>query len=48
MNWGNKLALTLAAEDALVAIVYAFQKDWPRFAYWIFAAGITGSTVFIR
>lgn len=48
MNWGNRIALTLAIEDAILALAYAAQKDWAKFAYWIFAAGITATTIFLK
>ena len=41
------IPFTLATADAVQAVVCAFHCDWARAVYWICAAGITASTVFI-
>lgn len=45
----NKSAIpfALATADAVQAVVCAFHHDWARAVYWLCAAGITASTVFI-
>jgi len=48
MNWGNVIVWILGAADLAVGIVYgAVQHDWARASYWIFAAGICVSTIFM-
>lgn len=41
------IPFALATADAVQAVVCAFQRDWARAVYWLCAAGITASTVFI-
>ena len=41
------IPFALATADAVQAIVCAFHHDWARAVYWLCAAGITASTVFI-
>jgi hypothetical protein len=38
----------LAAADVVAAIVCACHKDWARTMYWLSAASITASTIFIK
>ena len=37
----------LATADAVQAVVCACHRDWARAVYWMCAADITASTVFI-
>ena len=41
------IQFALATADAVQAVVCAFHRDWARTVYWLCAAGITASTVFI-
>lgn len=41
------IPFALATADAVQAVVCAFHRDWARAVYWMCAAGITASTVFI-
>ena len=41
------IPFALATADAAQAVVCAFHRDWARAVYWMCAAGITASTVFI-
>lgn len=41
------IPFTLATADSVQAIVRACHRDWARAVYWLCAAGITTSTVFI-
>ena len=41
------IPFALATADAVQAVVCAFHRDWARAVYWLCAAGITASTVFI-
>ena len=38
----------LAAADVVAAIVCVCHKDWARVVYWLSAASITASTIFIK
>ena len=40
--------IVLAALDIGAAIVYAYNKDYARMMYWLSAASITISTLFIK
>ena len=41
------IPFALATADAVQAVVCAFHRDLARAVYWLCAAGITASTVFI-
>ena len=41
------IPFALATVDAFQAVVCACRHDWARAVYWLYAAGITASTVFI-
>ena len=41
------IPFALATADAAQAVVCACHRDWVRSVYWLCAAGITASTVFI-
>ena len=41
------IPFALATADAVQAVICAFHRDWERAVYWLFADGITASTVFI-
>ena len=45
----NKAAITfaLSTADAVQSVVCACHRDWARAVYWLYAAGITASTVLI-
>ena len=43
----STIPFALATADAVQAVVCAFHRDWARAVYWLCAAGITASTVFI-
>lgn len=38
----------MVAQDVLLAIGYAVQKDWPRTLYWLLAAGLCAVVPFIK
>lgn len=38
----------LAGADVVAAIICICHKDWARGVYWLSAASITASTIFIR
>ena len=41
------IPFALATVDAAQDVICAFHRDWTRAVYWLYAAGITASTVFI-
>ena len=43
----DAIPFALETADAVQAVVCAFHRDWARAVYWLYAAGITASTVFI-
>jgi hypothetical protein len=34
INWARNLVLLLASEEGIIAIVYAYQRDWRMCIYW--------------
>ena len=42
-----EIPFALATADAVQTVICAFHRDWARAVYWLYAAGITASTVFI-
>ena len=40
----HSIPLLLSTIDVVCAACYAWQKDWPRTAYWLSAAVLTWST----
>lgn len=47
MKWGDIVVWVLGAADIAVAVAYAFNKDWARVLYWLFAGGIAFTTLFM-
>lgn len=48
MNFASKIVILLAFEDAIVGIGYLVYRDWARAVYWLTAAVLCASTVFIK
>ena len=44
MNYARTLALTFCAEECIISLVYAYQRDWRMMVYW-FAAAVIGVSV---
>jgi hypothetical protein len=44
----NILPCVLCLIDIAAAIVCGFDKDWPRVMYWLSAASITASTLWMK
>ena len=42
------LPIVLMVIDVAAGVTYAIHGDIPRLAYWLSAAAITGSTLFIK
>jgi len=40
--------IILAILDLCAAIVYGFNGDWVRVAYWVLAAGLTLTTLWMK
>ena len=47
MNWGNVVVAALGFADFGVAVAYAFNRDWARVLYWLFAGGIAITTIYM-
>ena len=45
---GNLLMQSLAVFYVLVAIVFAYEGNWPKCAYWIGASIITTSVLWMK
>jgi len=43
-NYARIIALTFCAEEVIVSLAYAVQRDWRMTVYW-FAAAVIGVTV---
>ena len=44
MNYARIMVLTLCGEEAIIASVYAYQRDWRMAIYWA-AATVIGLAV---
>jgi len=42
------LVVTLIVFDVAIAVFYGLQKDYPRTGYWLSAASITFSTLWMK
>ena len=45
---GDRLMLGLLAFYVVLAIIFAYEGQWPKCTYWIGAAIITGSVLAMR
>ena len=48
MTTGDKLMLLLVCQYLIVAFVFGFQGTWFKMTYWLGAAIITTSVIFMK
>lgn len=48
MTPADAFPLAMAVLDVVAAVAYGLGRDWPRVVYWLAAAVLTVSTVWMR
>jgi len=48
MNLAKGLVIGMAVGDVVIAVLYAWNHDWPRTLYWGFASVVCAATLFFK